>query len=100
MLHHMNHGGATDLQYLFSSKIKGSKGALVLALANLVLQKLVGLRTPLPNRPKWDMSTWAPHLSSSQKMALGSSFTKPSTGLATLAGIIGSPGCKGLTFSP
>ena len=55
---------------------KGAKGALVVAAANFMLRKLMGSRTPLPTKPKWHMSTWAPYLSFPRKMAWGSSLAK------------------------
>ena len=77
MLHHVNHGGAFQVQYSFNSTTKGVRGGLRVAAAMWVALKLEGLGFPLPTRPKGNMSTWAPYRSSPQKMPLGNPLDKP-----------------------
>ena len=64
------------MQYSFSSTTKGVTEGLRVAAAMWVALKLEGLGFPLPTRPKWHMSTWAPYLSSRQKMPLGNPLSK------------------------
>ena len=61
MLHHVNHGGALEVQYPLRSATKGVRAGLRVAAAMWVALKLEGLGFPLPTRPKWHMSTWAPY---------------------------------------
>ena len=77
MLHHVNHGGAFQVQYSFSPTTKGVRGGLKVAAAILVDLKLEGLAFPLPTRPWWHMSTWAPYHSSPRRMPLGNPLIKP-----------------------
>ena len=77
MLHHVNHGGAFQLQYSFSPTTKGVREGVRLAAAMWVTLKLEGLGLPLPTRPKWHMSHWAPYRSSPRKMHLGNPLSKP-----------------------
>ena len=48
----------------------------MVAAAMWVDLKLEGLGFPLPTRPKWHMSTWAPYRSSARKMNLGDPLSK------------------------
>ena len=61
MLHHVNHGGAFQVQYTFSSITKGVREGLRVAAATWVAVKSEPLGFPLPTRPKWHMSTRAPY---------------------------------------
>ena len=76
MPHHVNHGGAFRLQYPLSAAIKGGRGGLKVAASTLVDLKLEGLGFPLPMRPKWHMSTWAPYRSSPRKMPVVNPVSK------------------------
>ena len=77
MLYHENHGGALEVQYSFRFTTKGVRAGLRVAAAMWVVLKLEGLGIPLPTRPKWHMSTWAPYRSSPRKMPLGNPLRKP-----------------------
>ena len=77
MLHHVNQVGALRVQYSLSPATKGVRGGLKVAATTLVDLKLEGLGFPLPTRPKWHMSTWAPYRSSPRKMPLGKPLSKP-----------------------
>ena len=76
MLHHVNHGGALEVQYPLRSATKGVRAGLRVAAAMWVALRLEGLGFPLPVRPKWHMSTWAPYRSSPRKMPLGNPLSK------------------------
>ena len=76
MLHHVNHGGALEVQYPLRSATKGLRAGLRVAAAMWVALKLEGLGFPLPTRPKWHMSTWAPYRSSPRKMPSGNPLSK------------------------
>ena len=65
------------MQYSFSPTAKGVREGLRVAAAMWVALKLVELVFPLPTRPKWHMSTWAPYRSSPRKMPLGNPLSKP-----------------------
>ena len=97
MLHHVNHGGALEVQYPLRSATKGVRAGLRVAAAMWVALKLEGLGFPLPTRPKWHMSTWAPYRSSPRQQTLhrgrahlavqqgGSSSILPTTGVRAQA---------------
>ena len=76
MLHHVNDGGAFQVQYALSPTTKGVRGGLRVAAAMWVALKLERLGFPLRTRLKWHMSTWAPYRPSPRKMPLGNPLSK------------------------
>ena len=82
MLHIVNHGGAFPVQYSLSPATKGGRGGVKVAAATLLDLKLEGLGFPLPTRPKWHMSTWAPYSFVYRSAIFGPPLTIPASMLS------------------